>query len=419
MGPTAIFDKSALQALSVDESVWFEAFFLPNLVPVFYVETLADLEKTSRDRNPEDVVARLAEKTPGNAAPNVYHRDLLLGELAGYQLDLVTGRPIVPGGEAKRAADGDVGMHMAEFPEAVALRRWREHDFQEVERAAAKRWRADLAQHNPTRMIGMVKNILPTDTKISNLEQLKELVDAFCDSADPHVLELAFTVLDVPPDYRAYASERWTAAGCPTLSSFAPYATHCFKVDLVYHLGMLRGFISDARASNRADMAYLYYLPFSMIFVSGDKLHRRTVPLFARSDQSYVSHTDLKTALHDLDDYYVKLPDETKRQGVMRFASFPPVEVDNVVTRLWDQHMAADWREMAERHKSALLAPRDEEAERRTVDELNRRMREAQPLAEEEADSALAGDGPEYMVVTRQVFATKGKWQILPEETEG
>jgi hypothetical protein len=28
MGPIAIFDKSALQALSMDESVWFDAFFL-------------------------------------------------------------------------------------------------------------------------------------------------------------------------------------------------------------------------------------------------------------------------------------------------------------------------------------------------------------------------------------------------------
>jgi hypothetical protein len=40
MGPTALFDKSALQALNIDESVWFEAFLLANITPVFYVETL-------------------------------------------------------------------------------------------------------------------------------------------------------------------------------------------------------------------------------------------------------------------------------------------------------------------------------------------------------------------------------------------
>jgi hypothetical protein len=44
-GPITIFDKSALQSLSMDESVWLDAFFLINVVPLFYVETLADLKK--------------------------------------------------------------------------------------------------------------------------------------------------------------------------------------------------------------------------------------------------------------------------------------------------------------------------------------------------------------------------------------
>jgi len=39
-----LFDKSALQGLSLDESVWFDAFFYPNITPLFFVETLADLE---------------------------------------------------------------------------------------------------------------------------------------------------------------------------------------------------------------------------------------------------------------------------------------------------------------------------------------------------------------------------------------
>ena len=44
-GPTLIFDKSALQALSLDEAVWLDHYFLSNVTPVFFVETLADLEK--------------------------------------------------------------------------------------------------------------------------------------------------------------------------------------------------------------------------------------------------------------------------------------------------------------------------------------------------------------------------------------
>jgi hypothetical protein len=48
VGPSIIFDKSALQSLSVDESVWLDRFFMGNITPLFYVETLADLEKKVR-----------------------------------------------------------------------------------------------------------------------------------------------------------------------------------------------------------------------------------------------------------------------------------------------------------------------------------------------------------------------------------
>jgi len=44
-GPTLVFDRSALQSFSVDESVLFDNFYLPAVTPLFFVETLADLEK--------------------------------------------------------------------------------------------------------------------------------------------------------------------------------------------------------------------------------------------------------------------------------------------------------------------------------------------------------------------------------------
>src|SRR2546430_16575334 len=68
MGPITIFDKSALQALSIDETVWLEAYFLSNVTPLFYVETLADLEKAvAEGRTSEEVVASLAERTPSRS----------------------------------------------------------------------------------------------------------------------------------------------------------------------------------------------------------------------------------------------------------------------------------------------------------------------------------------------------------------
>jgi hypothetical protein len=57
MGPITIFDKSALQSLSMDESVWLDAFFLVNIVPLFYVETLADLEKEVAEGSPQRILS--------------------------------------------------------------------------------------------------------------------------------------------------------------------------------------------------------------------------------------------------------------------------------------------------------------------------------------------------------------------------
>lgn len=65
MRPIALFDKSFLQSLNLDESLFFDHFFLSVVCPLFYVETLADLEKAMRQgRTPEQEVGMIAAKTP-------------------------------------------------------------------------------------------------------------------------------------------------------------------------------------------------------------------------------------------------------------------------------------------------------------------------------------------------------------------
>ena len=65
MGPVTLFDKSALQLLNPDQAVWFDQFYSAVITPLFFVETLADLEKETRSgRSPEDVVGKLAANTP-------------------------------------------------------------------------------------------------------------------------------------------------------------------------------------------------------------------------------------------------------------------------------------------------------------------------------------------------------------------
>lgn len=416
MGPITIFDKSALQSLSMDESVWLDAFFLVNVVPLFYVETLADLEKeVAEGKSPKDLVGMLATKTPPNAVPNGHHRSLISAELTGWKVPM-DGRVPIAGGDVMRSPDGEIGVHVQDFEEAAALNRWKNHEFLEIERKIAKRWRSDLADDDRDRTIGVLRNILPVDTQIPDLAALKAAIDDFCDSAAREVIALALDVLGVPEHSARDVLARWEAAGRPKLEAFAPYTTHVFKVDLLYYLGIDRSFISGERVSNKADMAYLYYLPFSMLFTSGDKLHRRTAPLFLRSDQSFAEAVAFKAALNELDEYYDKLPDEIKVLGVMAFAHYPPAELDNLVVELWDKHMRPDWRDGAETPEQVLARRRAAQQEEGSAAEFRARIESAQPVAD--AAAPLEDGEPDYVVISRQVPVQKGKWRLLPEGIE-
>jgi hypothetical protein len=175
MGPVTVFDKSALQALNMDEAVWLEAHFLTNVAPLFYVETLADLEKAAAEgRSSEGVVRTLAARTPSDACPNVHHRTLISAELQGQDIEL-GGRVMVAAGEYRRALDGSLGMHIDEFPEAAMLLRWKAGEFDETEREVAKMWRADLAVHEPERTVAIVRNIIRAGARTRDLATLKEL----------------------------------------------------------------------------------------------------------------------------------------------------------------------------------------------------------------------------------------------------
>jgi hypothetical protein len=245
---------------------------------------------------------------------------------------------------------------------------------------------------------------------------VKPAIDAFCTTAEKETIVLALDVLGVPDQSPREVLARWEAAGRPTLDTFAPYTTHVFKVDLIYYLGVDRGFISGDRPSNKADMAYLYYLPFCMLFTSGDKLHQRTAPLFLRPDQSFAPAAAFKAALKELDDYYDRLPAEIKALGVMAFAHYPPAELDNLVVQLWDRHMRPDWRERAQTPRQVLERRRAAKPEERGAAAFRARLEAAQPVTE--ADRHLLDGEPDYMVVRRQVPVRKGKWRLLPEEIE-
>lgn len=69
----------------LDDSLWLDHFPCTIITPLFFIETLADLEKEVHNgRTAEQLVGHLARGTPDmNSYPAIRHRKLLDEELSG------------------------------------------------------------------------------------------------------------------------------------------------------------------------------------------------------------------------------------------------------------------------------------------------------------------------------------------------
>jgi hypothetical protein len=411
MGPIILFDKSFLQSLSEEESVFFDHFFFPALCPLFFVETLADLEKAVRQgRTPEQEVGIIAAKVPQmSGGPLAHHGRLALENLLGKNFPM-DGRIVTPGGTPVKV-EGKSGVRHDVWPETEAFNRWHNGEFLAVERDYARAWRQELAAIDLNAVAAGIK-AMGIDGQVSKtLTDAKLIATAFFQRKDivPHQIKLAGIILGLPPEYESAAIAKWRSEGEKPLVEYAPYAVHVMSVDIFFHVALGANLIGTALASNRVDMAYLYYLPFCMVFVSSDNLHRRTAPEFLRPNQSFVWGPDLKADLRRLVDYYSKLPEHEKEKGLMRIAPVPPLDVDgSLVVQLWDRHMNPAWRS-----RSGPSPPRDKSMDAEIMEHLNK-FSEAPPLKAEEVD--FEPEDAEMVQVLRRIHKRKGGWWQLPKD---
>jgi hypothetical protein len=413
MGPILIFDKSTLECLNPDESCWLEAFFLSNITPLFFIETLADLKKEMRaGRTPEEVVGQLAYKTPAaSCRPQVHHLTLVQSELMGQEIPMAHQQIPITGGVTTTTADGR-GRFFRVSPEEEALQRWQRHEFLDLERQIASRWRLNLSNLNLAGLYELAQTMFKTRWKPTSLQDAKRFADELIDEPGQQekVLRTALGSLGVLEEAQRAILQRWQKVGRAPFRVFAPYTAHIFSVDMFLLASVGADLISRGRPSNKVDIAYLYYLPFCMVFSSGDKLHARTVPLFLDDTQSFVPAADLKQDLGYLDKHYSELPEEVKAKGIMSFAALPPEDPRFLVTRLWDRHMRADWRKLGTVGK---LDPKNEEKLRQYVQGLV-----------DSAEKAIEGrdedipDAPTHIIREMRVPARRGKWRLVSAEVE-
>ena len=410
MGPIIIFDKSLLQGLNPDEAIWLDQFFISNITPLFYVETLADLAKEMKSgRTPDQIVGELAYKSPNQGMiPNVHHWTLIIQELLGSKITMDT-RPILAGGKIKKDPTGKVGFVFDSFPEIEVFDRWQAGDFWQIEREFASKWRCDLANLDFENRIEWVKNIVPQSEKLNSMAEIKSFVDSFVSQSGKELMLFALQFLEIPSEIHGFILARYSKAGTPTIKEFSSYTIYVLRLELFFHLCLFRGFISKERTSNKIDLAYLYYLPFSMAFISGDKLHSRIAPFFMEQGQEYVTAIDFKTALGELNEYYSKYESEIEKEGIMRFAPYPPLELNNAVTKLWDK-FCPPWRKHSidSKENKRTNLPKDKD--------LLRAIQEQESAPE--IKSKIDGDSADFMILKRTSYIRRGKWRILPPEVE-
>ncbi len=412
MGPVLIFDKSFLESLNVDEAVFLDQFFLSNITPVFFIETLADLEKEVRKKGktPEEVVGNIAYKTPEFGKPNVYHQSLLEGELSGSVIiDMKNGRPHISGGRTLEL-NGKTGVYFQPSIEEESLQRWQNGEFLLLERQTARSWRKELSNIDLEKVYEAFQGFFSAEIeKPKTLKQLKVFVDSYLNVQNQETLfDLGLKFIGVTPKFRDEIIKRWKDTGKKAIKEFAPYFTHVFSVDLFFYLAIATDLISRGRPSHKIDISYLYYLPFCMVFTSNDKLHSNIVPLFLRNNQSYIAGNDLKEDLKKLDEYYSSFPEEIKEKlGLFGIASFPPDDTSFITTQLWDKHMSSKWRE----NKFIPKPQKDSEVSKKLMQEMKDFEQKGNPIA-----NINTSDGTHHMVIKRMVRGTKGKWKRFPPE---
>ncbi|MBU4397028.1 hypothetical protein KKC08_02605 [Patescibacteria group bacterium] len=411
MGPTIIFDKSFLQSLSVDESVFFEQFFLSNITLLFYVETLGDLDLVQHKSGKPitKVISELATKTPLNgAAPNVHHSRLVLGSLVGIDVEM-DGRIIRDGGVEKIDPDGNVGIFYDESPEELALKRWHDQDYFEVEKLFSQEWRKSLSNLTFDYVLGIVKNIVPGGTQLSNPTQINNFVNNFISTTKPELLLYLITELSgLPKNYYLKSLDRWNNNNYSNFEVFAPYASFVLRIELFFYICMLKGFESKQRPSHKIDLAYLFYLPFCNVFVSNDKLHKRVAPFFLRSDQILVDGENLKKGLAQLNVYYEQYSSQITEKGLLSFASQPPQDLENEVSKIWDQ-VFPNWR----KSKSNNGVDRNLDKDKKLLEHLKKVQKESITTSRN-----TPMDKVHHIMTTHRVPVNKGKWRILPKGIE-
>lgn len=319
----------------------------------------------------------------------------------------MTGQIPVAGGRSVKSPDGEKGVIYDESPETQAFTQWQHGEFREIERKFAVGWRHMLSTLDLPATAERMRALGINSKDCKSVEEAHAIAVALVHAREKPFDQMAllFAFADIPPELQQPILYRWSVDQYRPLADYAPFAAHVLVVELFFQIALAANLISAERASNRVDIAYFCYLPFCMVFISGDKLHRRCVEVFLRKDQDFIWGQELKGELGRLNTEFAKLPESEHEKGLMKFAPAPIGTKEHLLVKLWDKHIL-HWR-----HHEDKTVPRTPEAERQLVERLRR-------FTDAPTTNSIEGcdDGElDQIAIQRMIPKRKGNWWLLPK----
>lgn len=353
-----MLDKSSLQSLSHDELDVVRRFFYLVVPPVLLLEILADLKKAPvGDRNPS--VQGLARRIVPSASSPVLpsFKELIEAEFAGAELKM-DHRPVVLDGRWIRSGSGERGAEVPVQAEATALMRWQQGAFRAGEEALVERYRDAIQGIETEALQCTLHTEYSPRLKLKSLEHTAEFVSDLMAGAEPRrLLKWFFTA--VIPDERLL-SIATTKCGNARIEKRFPFFGHCMRVSLIFHFALAFRLVS-ARPTNRIDIEYLFYLPFTLGFSSGDKLHRQLFEFVRLGKNDFVHRDALKADLGRIKDHLRDNPEDGK------LVRPPDLAAGSFTTMMWTKHMKP-----TSRRRDELMDKLSPEAEKRLVEHCER-----------------------------------------------
>lgn len=300
-----ILDKSSFQGLNYNNIIELHRYYIVNVTPLLVKEILGDLslENKEGEKLTKEIVVYLAKKMfPYNSYVNMEYDILIEKSLLGEFIENGN-RPFLSA-EKSISAQGRKGLTFKETKEEVALKRWKNGEFNSIEEIKSNLWR------NETTLEDVITDFkkqfvhladIKAKNKQSNDEKLKELKTRFFERINIEIepeesLRIILDYFKITEEIREIIVARWKSKTYKDLETFAPYAHYCYSIVSMYFLGINNNIYGE-KSTNLLDLQYLFYMPFTKVFSTNDRFLKSLFFAIKPKSVSFISLRDLKSDL--------------------------------------------------------------------------------------------------------------------------